>query len=140
MSSDTLAIGVMSLVTSVATAAFYLIIFLKPDLVWAINAPENLSRRWPESEQRQRRWYHFALLVFAMLGTGICVNSGVSDLMSWMPKSWPAAESIAGLAGIICGFALPLCAVQLSSNAGQYKQEAAYLLAEVRKLQKQLPG
>jgi hypothetical protein len=124
-----------------ATMAFYVVVLIRPDTVWRINAPLNIQMRRHNSLRQQARWYHVALTVVAMIGTGICVNAGVSDLLMWMPKSWRSdngvwmAEAIAGIAGIISSLALPLGAVQMSSKVGEYKEEVEHLTAVVGRLQ-----
>lgn len=80
-------------------------------------------------------------VIVAGIGTGICVNSGVSDLLMWMPKSWRSdngqwmAEGIAGIARILVGFALPTGAIQMASKLGQSREEVERLTAAIIELE-----
>lgn len=141
MNADTVAVGVLSIAVTVATASFYLICFLKPDAVWAINAPRTYQRRWPKERRGTYRWYHVVFVVVAMIGTGVCTNSAILDLMTWMPKTWLTdngvwlAESTAGLAGITVGFFLPFGTIQMASNLGESRENCQGLIDEIRRMQ-----
>lgn len=141
MNADTLSIAVVSVGTGIITTAFYLTMYLRPDMVWAINAPSSLQPGWHKLEIRRARWYHVAFCIVAAIGTGICVKSALIDLLMWMPKSWELnemwmAESFAGMAGVTAGFFLPAGAIQMSSDLGQSRQEVERLTAAIIELEK----
>jgi hypothetical protein len=70
MNLDTLAIAVVSLGVGATTAAFYLVIFLKPIAVWSINAPHSVQRRLEPSMRRQAGGTTSCLLSLQGLGLG----------------------------------------------------------------------